>query len=273
MDFQFMNDEGKLLISSNELKDYLKSLDKDSKEYHITTESREHSQTAIDSVHSATTGIFSQSVTHGDRAQSITAGDGSHSITTGEKAHSMALGTWSHSVTIGNCANSTTKGTASHSVTLGDYSYSASEGEDSISAALGKNSCAKAAAGAWIGLVEYELGEIISVPINAVFAQIGNERFKDFQGNTLLPDEYYILMNNRIMPLIWLWGEDNEYPMIILSRGTHNNYELLTLKLAWDYEDRHPETLYAAGQNGIYGEIGETVEEAVELFDKKLQRS
>ena len=132
-----------------------------------------------DSAHSATSGNYAHSATSGDSANSATSGYYAHSATSGNSAHSA---------TSGNSAHSATSGYSAHSATSGYSAHSSAMGKNSIAAAIGNGSKAKAAAGNWIVLSEYDRdGNVKSVKTAKI------------DGKKLKADTFYVLKAGKFV--------------------------------------------------------------------------
>ena len=110
------------------------------------------------------------------------------SVPDGDSAHSATSGNYAHSATSGDSANSATSGDYAHSATSGYYAHSSAMGKNSIAAAIGNGSKAKAAAGNWIVLSEYDRdGNVKSVKTAKI------------DGKKLKADTFYVLKAGKFV--------------------------------------------------------------------------
>ena len=123
-----------------------------------------------------------------EKAKSVPDGDSAHSATSGYYAHSATSGNSAHSATSGNSAHSATSGYSAHSATSGYSAHSSAMGKNSIAAAIGNGSKAKAAAGNWIVLSEYDRdGNVKSVKTAKI------------DGKKLKADTFYVLKAGKFV--------------------------------------------------------------------------
>jgi len=123
-------------------------------------------------------------------------------------------------------------GFQSSALNTGFQSSALNTGRNSFACAFGIRSVASAADGNWIGLTEWKEIGLEWKPINAQFAQIGNENYKDHRGKVSLADQFYALMDGQIVPVEKVDG----YWMIMHSRKKSGEFEICRVEYAFDYD-------------------------------------
>ena len=206
-------------------------------------------------------GDWTQIGSSGDRAQIGSSGNRAQIGSSGNRARIGSSGNWTQ---IGSSGNWTQIGSSGNRAQI-DIS-----GENSIGFACGYKSLIKAKKGTWISLAEWRKDEEGNyIPTFAKSAQIGNKEYKDFSGNILKEDTYYILWQKNFYPII---NKDGIWT-IKLSEKKRDN---ITIIKAIDIDDIYNndiediKPLFIA-KEGELSAHGYTIREAVEdLTYKKL---
>ena len=163
--------------------------------------------------------------------------------------------------------NIATSGDRSQVATSGYRSQVAISGNNSVGFACGYKSIIKGKRGTWISLAEYEKNENDNyIPVFAKSAQIGNKEYKDFNGNILKENTYYILWKKMFYPV-------DEFDSLWTIRLSEKKRDGITIIKAVDIDriyDGDVKEIYIA-KEGKLSAHGYTVREAVEdLTLKKL---
>lgn len=206
----------------------------------------------------------------GNSAQIGSSGDWAKIGSSGDWAQ---IGSSGNNAQIGSSGNSAQIGSSGDNARIGSSGNSAQidiSGKNSIGFSCGYKSFIKAKKGTWISLAEWKRNEEgIYIPIFAKSAQIGNKEYKDFSGNILKEDTYYILWQKNFYPII---NKDGIWT-IKLSEKKRDN---ITIIKAIDIDDIYNndiediKPLFIA-KEGELSAHGYTIREAVEdLTYKKL---
>jgi len=168
----------------------------------------------------ASSGYNAKNASSGDCAQNTSSGDNAQNASSGNYAQNVSSGNYAQNVSSGNYAKNASSGNYAQNASSGDNAQNASSGYNaknassgykthhvttginSIDFACGRLSTIQSKKGNWISLAEYEQVGNIWKPCFALSAQVGNEDYRDGNGDVLSEDEEYMLYNRCFQKVI-----------------------------------------------------------------------
>ena len=174
-------------------------------------------------------------------------------------------GYYSQIASSGDCSKLASSGDYSKLASSGGNSKIELKGYESIAFCAGETSLIKGKKGNWITLSEFENKK----PIMVKSAQIGNEEYKDYKGNVLKEDTFYMLINKEFAPTAII----DDFKMIIVSNTKCvDGYNIFKTQYYSDFKEGNKIYQYIAEKNG-YTAHGKTIKEAIEDVEFKRLRN
>ena len=215
-------------------------------------------------------GDYAQIGSSGNCAQIGSSGYYAQIGSSGDYARIGSSGDYARIGSSGDCAQIGSSGDYARIGSSGDCAQIYINGDSSVGFACGYKSVIKAKNGTWISLVEYKKDKNNNyIPIFAKVAQIGNEEYKDFSGEVLNENTYYILWQKEFYPVI---EEDGLLSIKLLEKKRDNIkiIKAIDIDYIYDEEAEKIKPIYIAKSKELSAH-GYTLREAIEdLTYKKL---
>lgn len=206
----------------------------------------------------------SELANNGDLNQLVNNGNFSQLANSGNYSRLASNGEASKLASSGNECSMMSSGKSSEVVSAGNYPRIELNGENSIGMSSGVRGIIKGKKGNWITLTEWESESEYSYDHSILkmvkSAQIGNSEYRDYKGNVLKEDTYYMLINKEFTPIAII---DNWYMVIISNVKDVDGYKIFKTQHLSDFERGDKNYQYIAEKDG-YAAHGNTIKEAIE---------